>query len=139
MAFRVLVIEDSDIMLRFLECSLRLRFECVFAASGRKALALFDEALDRGEPFDLVLSDYHLPDGDGLDLAREMRAREAARGLSPCALVMLSSDAVLAETRPQGEEYGISCWLTKPVLPDRLVEVVAELLDRRGGESGPQA
>lgn len=137
---RILIVEDSDLMMRLLDCTLRSRFSCFPAITARKALALFGEGLERGLPYDLVLSDYHLPDGTGLDLAREVRAMETARGVTaPCPLVMMSSDAVLAETQPPGGEYAIACWLTKPVLPDRVLEVVAGLLEGRGRESGPLA
>lgn len=135
---RILIVEDSDLMMRLLECTLRSRFSCFPAVTARKALSLFGEALDRGLPFDLVLCDYHLPDGTGLDLAREVRSLEAARMAPPCALVILSSDAVLAETQPRGEEYGIASWMTKPVLPDRLLDVVVELLGGEGA-GAPEA
>jgi DNA-binding response OmpR family regulator len=137
MSARILIVEDSNLMMHLLECTLRARFSCFPAVTARKALALFGEGLERGLPFDLVLSDYHLPDGNGLDLAREVRAMEAARGVAaPCPLVMMSSDAVLAETQLPGGEYAIACWLTKPVLPDRVLEVVTGFLGGKGaGES----
>ena len=132
MPVRVLIIEDSDLMLRFLACSLRPKFECVLASSGRKAVALFAEALELGQPFDLVLTDYHLPDVSGLDVARSIREMEQApAGAAACGIMVLSSDATLEETRPQGREYGISGWLTKPVLPDELLRRTRELLEER--------
>jgi DNA-binding response OmpR family regulator len=63
---RVLVVEDSPRVARGLEVALRMRgYEVTCVATAAQALA--------APPADLVLLDLGLPDGDGLDVCRELR------------------------------------------------------------------
>lgn len=64
---RVLVVDDHedvrDMASHFLE-GLRIKF--VQCASGNEAI----EELKKGHPFDLIISDYQMPRGDGLELLK---------------------------------------------------------------------
>ncbi len=67
---RLLVIEDEPTILELLSESLRFAgFDVLTAASGREALRV--AAVSRP---DLVLLDVMLPDGDGFDVVRTLRA-----------------------------------------------------------------
>jgi CheY-like chemotaxis protein len=75
----------------------------------------------------LVLLDRHLPDGDGLDLARELRA-SAATGVIP---ILLVSASVLPIDREAAEEAGCAGFIDKPVRVDALLAEVARHLEGR--------
>jgi CheY-like chemotaxis protein len=83
------------------------------------------EALEwvrRGDPYDVILLDYQMPDMDGIMLAREIRARRGAEWLP---LVLLSS---IGEALPTAhQEAGFAAVLSKPLklslLHDRLLEI----------------
>jgi signal transduction histidine kinase/DNA-binding response OmpR family regulator len=86
------------------------------------------EWIRQGDPFDVVLLDYQMPEMDGISLAREIRAARAAR---PPVLILLSSvGQPLAET---DAESGIAAVLWKPLklsqVRDRLLETVGEPLE----------
>lgn len=68
---RVLVVDDSAAMRRLIVRALqRLGFaDCLEAADGREALDRFDASVG------LVITDRHMANLDGLDLARALRAR----------------------------------------------------------------
>ena len=68
-------------------------------------------------PFDVLISDLNLPDGDGLDL---VRAAKAAQPLKTIALTGRSSE----EERAAGLAAGFDCYLTKPVDFQELREVL---------------
>src|SRR5262249_3618052 len=69
-ASRVLVVEDEPALLRALRINLRARgYEVATASAGRQALA---EARQR--PPDVVLLDLGLPDLDGTEVIRDLRA-----------------------------------------------------------------
>jgi len=93
------------------------------AASGRAALA--------AEPFDLVILDLMLPDGDGLALCREIRTRSAVP------IVMLTARGEDAD-RIVGLELGADDYLPKPFNPRELLARVRAVL-RRGALPGPEA
>ncbi len=72
----------------------------------------------------LVLLDRHLPDGDGLTLARELRASEATAAVP----ILLVSASVLPVDRIAAEEAGCAGFIDKPVRVDSLLAEVARHL-----------
>ena len=91
----------------------------------------------QGDPFDVVLLDYQMPEKDGVTLAREIRALRGDR--SPV-LILLSS--VGQSFTSDEKEAGISAVLWKPLklsqLRDRLLETVGET-DEEQGSGGREA
>jgi len=97
---RILIVEDEDaIAVPLAEGLEREGFETTRAATGR-------EALDAGEA-DLVLLDLRLPDMDGLDVCRELRARSQV----PIIVVTAKGEEV---DRVVGLELGADDYLVKP-------------------------
>lgn len=78
-----------------------------------------------GRPVDLVLLDVRLPDGSGLDLAREM----AARGEGPRPRVIVMSASVLPADREAALASGADAFLGKPF---RVTELLALLAGQAG-------
>jgi len=91
------------------------------AESAQQALSLLEAGEQRGEPFDLAILDLHMPDMDGVSLARTIRQRTASR--SP-ALVMVTS---LGHTLPDAKEL-FAAFLHKPIKPGQLREVLVAAL-----------
>lgn len=89
------------------------------------------EARDRlaEGPVDVVLLDVRLPDGSGLDLARELRDSDRGRP----SIVILSA-SVLPMERFAAEEAGADAFLAKPYDPGELLDVLARLV--AGGPGG---
>lgn len=109
---RVVVAEDSAVQRTFLATLLqRLGYEPVLAANGREALA----AIQR-EEIPLLVSDWQMPDIDGLELCRRLRAPERKAYTYIILLTMLSGKSRYLE----GLEAGADDFLTKPVDPDEL-------------------
>ena len=75
------------------------------------------------EPVDLVLLDVRLPDGNGLDLARDIRG-----GVDPRPEVIVMSASVLPSERDAALETGARAFLSKPYAPSELVALVAKTL-----------
>ena len=87
-------------------------------AAGREVLA--------GETFDALVLDLMLPDGDGLDLCRELRAQPRTRSLP---LLMLTARGEPMD-RIIGLELGADDYLPKPFEPRELLARVKALLRR---------
>ena len=75
------------------------------------------------EPVDLVLLDVRLPDGNGLDLARDIR-----QGDGPRPEVIVMSASVLPSEREAALETGARAFLSKPYVPSDLIALVAKTL-----------
>ena len=76
---RVLVVDDSVVMRMIIERGLRHAglgdAEICHAGNGMEALAQMERVRDRGESFDLIFTDVHMPVMNGLELLAEVSAR----------------------------------------------------------------
>ena len=107
---RVLVVDDEPQIVRALSISLRARkYDVVVAATGRQALA----AAARAAP-DLVLLDLGLPDLDGVDVIRGLRA------WSRVPIIILSGRHQGA-TKVDALDAGADDYVTKPFNIDELL------------------
>jgi CheY-like chemotaxis protein len=93
-----------------------------FAASGTAAV----EAVVRGG-YDLVLMDLILPDVDGIEAARRIRALDGAVGRIP--IVGISGRAAPGD-EATARAAGMDAYVMKPVSPSRLAEVIAAATSR---------
>ncbi len=114
---RILLVEDHDDTARVLH---RLLERSGYDVSHANCLAAAKQ-LTADRKFDLVISDVGLPDGSGLDLMEELRARH---GLSGIALSGFGMD----EDRAASRAAGFSEHFTKPIDSERLRSAVAQLL-----------
>jgi two-component system, chemotaxis family, sensor kinase CheA len=119
----ILVVDDAAVV-RELERSIleQAGYRVRTAGDGREALAALAAA-----PADLVVTDVDMPDCDGLELTRAIRAELGLAGLP---VVIVSSKAGVADRR-RGMEAGADAFLAKGDLDqDALVDVVGRLLGR---------
>lgn len=100
-----------------------LRF-CGFDAHGDTSVAGLRRRLAQ-EPWQVLVLDLGLPDGDGLAVARALRAEH---GLALGIVIMTARGHV--EDRIAGLTAGADAYLTKPVAPRELKAVVDALLAR---------
>jgi two-component system, sensor histidine kinase len=123
---RVLVVDDNAVNREYTGVVLaRLGHQVFEACDGREAIAQV-----RDQTFDLVLMDLHMPEVDGLEATRAIRALHGAAGR--VTIFALTADA-FADTRAACLAAGMDGFVTKPVTPSTL----AGLLVLPGSE-GPQ-
>lgn len=94
------------------------RFEMVQAGSGRQALELLEQ-----QSFDLILLDVKMPDMDGLETLRKIREKYRVP------VVLMTSDKTL-EAATEFAELGCDDFITKPVLPLLIKEIVHTMTER---------
>jgi DNA-binding response OmpR family regulator len=79
--------------------------------------------------FDLILLDLMLPDGDGLDVCRRIRAQGGANADLPILMLTAKGDPL---DRVVGLEIGADDYLPKPFEPRELLARIRAVLRRRG-------
>jgi two-component system repressor protein LuxO len=89
-----------------------------------ETLAEADAALE-SQKFDLMLLDLRLPDGDGLELLRRIKARA-----EPPAVVVITAHGSVA-TAVDAMRAGAIDFLLKPFSAERLIVTIANALERR--------
>ena len=89
------------------------------------SLAAAHQWLAHSRP-DLVLLDVGLPDGNGLDLARWLRAAEGTANVP----ILVTSARVLTDDQEAARDAGSDDFLPKPLLPQVLLRSVANWLER---------
>jgi DNA-binding response OmpR family regulator len=123
MSQRVFVIEDEKDIIALLDFTLRREgFEVKGFDRGREGL----EALRRG-PVDLALIDIMLPDLDGLEICKLVRADETLRRLP---VIFLTAKAEEFD-RILGLELGADDYIVKPFSPREVVARVKAVLRRQ--------
>ncbi|HEX4741795.1 MAG TPA: response regulator [Caulobacteraceae bacterium] len=123
---RLLVVEDEARICELIEEGLK---EAGFVVDAVGALGDAELAL-AGVPYDIIILDLGLPDGDGLVLLQTL-GRAAER---PPVLVLTARDSV--EDRVSGLDAGADDYLIKPFAMVELVARVKALLRRPGGALG---
>jgi two-component system, OmpR family, response regulator len=122
---RIVVVEDDASVAELVTLYLRnAGFIVEHASTGARARALFDEVKPA-----LVVLDLGLPDADGTDLLRELRAK----GDTP--VIALTARAEEAQ-RISGLDAGMDDYMTKPFNPKELVSRVKAILRRAQGMPG---
>jgi DNA-binding response OmpR family regulator len=120
---KVLIIEDdlrlARMVIGFLEQN---AFTCIHASDANTGLAAF-----RQSTYDLVLLDLMLPDADGLDVCRELRAQRREGAETP--IIMVTARGDLSD-RVTGLEMGADDYLPKPFEPRELLARARAVLRR---------
>jgi two-component system phosphate regulon response regulator PhoB len=124
----VLVVEDEPDILAVLAYQLAQAGHSVRTAlSGGDALRLVEI-----DPPDLIVLDLRLPEMDGLEVLRTLRAREESRGIPILVLTALSGE----EHRVRGLELGADDYVAKPFNPRELLLRIEGLLKRHAVAEG---
>jgi CheY-like chemotaxis protein len=120
---RLLLAEDNPVNQMVVQrLFARLGYTIDVVPNGREAVRA---AL--GVDYDLVLMDCQMPELDGIDATREIRAAESGRRTP---IVALTANATV-EDRDRCLEAGMDDFVAKPFKPEQLVALVEEWLARK--------
>ena len=130
-ALNILLAEDNPVNMLLMRELLRLRGHRVReVTSGEEAFAAI-----RAERFDLLFTDVHMPGMDGIETARAIRAYEAGHGNRRTPIIALTAD-VLETGRRACQDAGMDDFLTKPIDPSELDQMIQSMFPRK--DSRPQ-
>lgn len=119
---QILLVEDNDEMREYLAGNLRKRFQVFEAANGK---AGFELALEHSP--NLIISDIMMPEMDGFQLCRRIKADERINHIP----VLLLTAKVTSNDQIEGYEVGADAYVLKPFSLKVLESRIINLLEQR--------
>ena len=122
-----LIADDYSTARRLIKDSLQqMGFSCLEAENGNQAIALIQQTT-----LDLVIADVNMPEKNGLELLKEIRANDNMKDL-PVVLTMLEPFEDLISNAKQ---LGMNDYLVKPFDVFTLSKTLDKVIKTTGGES----
>lgn len=123
--FRILVAEDNLTNQKLIGAILKkMGYDPVFAHNGREAL----ETLQH-ESIDLILMDNLMPEMDGFEATREIRAGNAGVRSKDIPIIAITANA-FKEAREEAVASGMDAFLTKPIKIAKLAHTIQEMAEK---------
>ncbi len=119
--YRILIVEDDPIMRKLLHKTLTPEgYECIMAANASAGM----EACVRDRP-DLLMLDVCLPDYNGIDLCRKIKADPSIRHIP---VILITGEASEVERRMEGLEAGADDYILKPFKSKELLSRMKRII-----------
>ena len=132
---RVLVVDDDEVACEHARLvASAIDVTANTETSPTRAIARVLKAREMGEPYDFVLTDYKMPEMDGIELARAIRKVDGG----DTAIVVLTGynwDYL----QDEAAEVGVDGIMSKPLFTDSLMRELRNVLDKRDSASGDAA
>ncbi len=121
--FKILIVDDEDDILQFIKYNLeKENFQVSIASNGKKGLLLAEE-----ENPDLIILDIMMPEMDGVEVCRQLRAKPKFDSTIITFLTARGEDySQIAAFEEGGDDY-----ITKPIRPRVLISRIKALLRRQ--------
>lgn len=120
MSKQILIVDDSKSIREVLAFSLvKEGYQVIVACDGMDAIRFFD-----GRPIDLLLTDYHMPHMNGLELISKVREMEAYKYIPMLVLTTENQGSIIKEAK----NSGATGWLLKPFNTEKLIQTLRKVI-----------
>lgn len=129
---RILLLEDDPLVRALIVRNLQSQdYEVTETVDGNDTVRVYQQSLQEGRPFHLVVLDLSIPNGMG-----GLRTMEKLRAMDQNVLAIVSSGYSDDPVMAQPAAYGFAAVLPKPYEPVELLRLVKSLLSTRAKDSG---
>jgi two-component system, chemotaxis family, chemotaxis protein CheY len=116
----ILTVDDSASIRQMVSFTLKNEgYQVVEAVDGVDALSKLQD-----NPADMVLTDLHMPNMNGIELIKKVRSDPAYKFIP---IVFLTTESQ-GDKKQEGKAAGATGWIVKPFKPEQLVGVVKKVL-----------
>ncbi|MEW5745916.1 MAG: response regulator [Nitrospirota bacterium] len=120
MSKNILIVDDSASMRQLVSFALKdAGYEVTAAVNGKDAVDKLS-----GATIDMVITDLNMPEMDGIELIKQLRAKPGCK-FTP--VLMLTTESQESK-KQEGKQAGASGWIVKPFTPEQLVETVRKFV-----------
>lgn len=127
---RILIVEDEFTSRKLLTAFLAEYGECDTASDGVECVETFKKALSEGKPYELLCLDIMMPNKDGHQALKEIRAIEHEHGIQSANEVKVIMVTALNDPKTVVKAYykgGAAAYLPKPIEMQSLIAVLRDL------------
>lgn len=120
MSKKILIVDDSESIRDVVTFTLENEGHEVMAGNdGTDALQYLD-----GQGIDLVITDLHMPEMDGISLIKEIRKKDE---YSRTPILFLTTESQ-QEKKVEAKEAGATGWIVKPFVPQKLIAAINKVI-----------
>ena len=120
MAKTIMTVDDSASIRQMVSFTLKdAGYAVIEAVDGKDALAKLP-----GAGVNMIITDLNMPNMDGIELIRQVRANAECKFIP---IIMLTTESQ-TEKKQEGKAAGATGWIVKPFKPEQLLAVVKKVL-----------
>lgn len=117
---KVLIVDDSESVREVVKFTLENSgFDVLVGCDGKNAMQFLD-----GRDLDLVITDLHMPEMNGIELIKEIRAMEVYKRIP---ILFLTTETQVGK-KTEAKEAGATGWIIKPFVPAKLIEAISKVV-----------
>ncbi len=117
---KILIVDDSESIREVVSFTLENEgFDVLIANDGTDALKFLD-----GREIDMIITDLHMPEMDGITLIKHVRAMDAYQRIP---ILFLTTESQTAK-KMEAKEAGATGWIIKPFVPAKLIAALQKVL-----------
>lgn len=121
MAKTILIVDDASSMRGLIAMTLKNNgYETIEGCDGRDGF----EKLKSAAKVDLIITDLNMPNMDGIEMIKLVKALSQAKFIPIIMLTTESQD----EKKEQGRQAGAKAWIVKPFKPDILIGAIKKII-----------
>lgn len=126
---RCLIVEDDFACRKLLQRCLSGHGNCDIAVNGIEAVEAFKDALEEGQPYDLICLDIMMPQMDGHQALEAIRQVETEYGIGGFDVVKVIMTTALGDSKNVMESFreGCEAYIVKPIEKQKLLDEIGKL------------
>lgn len=120
MSKNILIVDDSESIREVVSFTLENEgYNVLIGVDGKDALRFLD-----GSPIDLIITDLHMPEMNGIELIKNVRAMENYKRIP---ILFLTTESQTSK-KMEAKEAGATGWIIKPFVPAKLIDALKKVL-----------
>ena len=120
MSKTILIVDESESIREVVSFTLKNEgYEVLVGVDGKDALKFLD-----GTHIDLIITDLHMPEMDGIEFIKNVRAMDLYKRIP---ILFLTTESQ-ASKKMEAKEAGATGWIIKPFVPAKLIAALKKVL-----------